>query len=69
MRKLLQLLILSFEKFSACIYIYISVVSGKTRTNQGVNSTFNRRCVTPEPVSSHVKERKQLILDLRFNYL
>uniref|UniRef100_A0A336LZR8 CSON012860 protein n=1 Tax=Culicoides sonorensis TaxID=179676 RepID=A0A336LZR8_CULSO len=42
-----------------------TMVSGKTRTNQGANSTFNRRCVTPEPVSSHVKERKQLILDLR----
>ncbi|XP_063708383.1 uncharacterized protein LOC134837009 [Culicoides brevitarsis] len=43
-----------------------TMVSGKTRPNQGVNSTFNtRRCVTPEPVSSHVKERKQLILDLR----
>lgn len=42
-----------------------TVCSGRTRTSAG-NSVFNtRRCVTPEPPSSHTKERKQLILDLR----
>lgn len=42
-----------------------TVCSGRTRTSAG-NSLFNtRRCVTPEPPSSHTKERKQLILDLR----
>lgn len=38
------------------------VASAKARASQNVNA---RRCVTPEPQGSHVKERKQLILDLR----
>ncbi len=42
-----------------------TVASGRTRTS-AIGSHMNRRCVTPEPVSSHVeKERKQIILDLR----
>lgn len=42
-----------------------TVISGKTR-NSAAGSMMNaRRCVTPEPSSSNVKERKQIILDLR----
>lgn len=41
-----------------------TVISGRTRASLG--SHFNRRCVTPEPQTTTGKERKQLILDLRY---
>lgn len=42
-----------------------TVASGRTRTS-AIGSHMNRRCVTPEPMSSNnEKERKQIILDLR----
>lgn len=42
-----------------------TVASGRTRTS-AIGSHLNRRCVTPEPISSNDgQERKQIILDLR----
>lgn len=45
-----------------------TVASGRTRVSTGSHANA-RRCFTPDPVNSCAKERKQLILDLRFLYL
>lgn len=42
-----------------------TVASGRTRVSTGSHANA-RRCFTPDPVNSCAKERKQLILDLRF---
>lgn len=42
-----------------------TVASGRTRTSAGGSLMNARRCVTPEPLFTNIKERKQLILDLR----
>jgi len=44
-----------------------TVISGRTKTSIG-SYLNNRRCVTPEPVSSRTNIRKQLILDLRLKF-
>lgn len=41
-----------------------TVASGRTRASVG-GSHLTRRCVTPEPQTQNLQERKQLILDLR----
>ncbi|XP_058835814.1 uncharacterized protein LOC131692667 [Topomyia yanbarensis] len=41
-----------------------TVASGRTRASVG-GSHMTRRCVTPEPQTQNLQERKQLILDLR----
>ncbi|XP_058465009.1 uncharacterized protein LOC131438772 [Malaya genurostris] len=41
-----------------------TVASGRTRASIG-GSHMTRRCVTPEPQTQNLQERKQLILDLR----
>lgn len=43
-----------------------TVVSGRTRTSTGSHLN-TRRCFTPDLVNSGAKERKQIILDLRYN--
>lgn len=45
-----------------------TVISGRTRvsTSSHVNT---RRCFTPDPLNNAAKERKQLILDLRYVFL
>lgn len=42
-----------------------TVASGRTRTSAGGSLMNARRCVTPELLFTNIKERKQLILDLR----
>lgn len=42
-----------------------TVASGRTRTSTGSHINV-RRCFTPDPINSGAKDRKQLILDLRF---
>lgn len=42
-----------------------TVASGRTRTSTGSHIN-TRRCFTPDLINSGAKERKQIILDLRF---
>lgn len=42
-----------------------TVASGRTRASVVGGSHLTRRCVTPEPQTQNLQERKQLILDLR----